>query len=82
MTLKQSLLLRVGLYEIQSQGCSVGCVAIGTVTKKTSAFRSVGKTSVNREIDVKTSHFMTSAIFSIRKNRSTTVLHVNENFSE
>lgn len=43
MTLKESLLLQCELQEIQSQGCSVGCVAIGTVTKVTSAFRFVGK---------------------------------------
>lgn len=49
MTLKESLLLQCELQEIQSQGCSVGCVAIGTVTKVTSAFRSMEKTSMYRD---------------------------------
>ncbi len=47
-TLKEGSLLGHGWQELQSQTAQLASVSMGAVTKVTSVFRSVGKTSVNR----------------------------------
>lgn len=48
-TLNEGSLLGHGWQEFQSKTAQLARVSVGTVTKGTSAFRFLGKTSVNRD---------------------------------